>query len=140
MKRPKKQPMRKSSLLKYFINFILILRITCQDSVNRVISMVILNASIGVLLKALLVYSPINDLINSIRYLKIEPENYLLDDAIFGTVPLCSYEAICHFIEKFAHFLYLVSLSILLFFYKAFDKKFDAMLKKTLFSPKNTKK
>ena len=102
--------------------------------------MVILNASIGVLLKAVLVYSPINDLINSIEFHKIKPLNYLLDDAIFGTLPLCSYEAICHMIEKLADFLYLVSLSILLFFYKAFDKKFDAMFKTTLFCSKNTKK
>ena len=110
-----------------------------QDSVNRVISMVILNASIGVLLKAFLLYSPINDLINSIRYLKIKPTEYYLSDTVFGTVPLCSYEAICHLIEKFADFLYLVSLSILLFFYKAFDKKFDAILKKTIkLSSKNT--
>ena len=111
-----------------------------QDSVNRVITMVILNASIGVLLKAFLIYSPINDLINSIRYLKIKPIEYYLSDTIFGTVPLCSYEAVCHMIEKLADFLYLVSLSILMFFYKSFDKKFDAMLKMTLFSSKNNKK
>ena len=102
--------------------------------------MVILNASIGVLLKAFLLYSPINDLINSIRYLKIDPNEYDLSEAIFGTVPLCSYEAICHLIEELSDFLYLISLSILLFFYKAFDKKFDALLKNTLFSSKNTKK
>ena len=99
--------------------------------------MVILNASIGVLLKAFLLYSPINDLINSIRYLKIKPSEYYLSDAIFGTVPLCSYDTICHAIEKLGDFLYFVSLSILLFFYKSFDKKFDAMLKK---SSKNNNK
>ena len=90
--------------------------------------MVILNASIGVPLKAFLLYSPINDLINSFRYLKIKPIEYTLMDTIYGTVPLCSYDSICHAIEKLAEFLYLVSLSILVFFYKSFDKKFEAML------------
>jgi hypothetical protein len=59
-------------------------------------------------------------------------------DAINATVPLCSYDTICHAIEKLADILYLVSLSILLFFYKAFDKRFDEMLKKALFSSKIT--
>ena len=99
--------------------------------------MVILNASIGVLLKAFLVYSPINDLINSVKYLKIKPTDYSLMDAIFATVPLCSYDTFCHAIENLADFLYLLSLSILLFFYRAFDKRFEEMLQKTLFSSKN---
>ena len=100
--------------------------------------MVILNASIGVLLKAFLVYSPINDLINSIKYLKIHFIEYEQFDAIFGTVPLCYYDSICHAIEKLSDFLYLVSLSILLFFYKGFDKRFDELLKKTLFRSKDS--
>ena len=107
---------------------------------NRVIAMVILNASIGILLKALLVYSPINDLINSIKFHKINPNEFYQNDSVFGTVALCSYETVCHAIEKLAEVFYLVSLSILLFFYKAFDKKFDAMLKKMLVSSKNTNK
>ena len=102
--------------------------------------MVILNASIGVVLKAFLLYSPINDLINSIKLQKIKPIEFYQIDTVFGIVPLCSYETVCHAIEKLAEVFYLVSLSILLFFYKAFDKKFDAMLKNMLFSSKNTKK
>ena len=102
--------------------------------------MVILNASIGVLLKAFLLYSPINDLINSVNYFNIQPNEYTLMEAIFATVPLCSYDTICHAIEELADFLYLVSLSILLFFYRAFDKRFEEMLQKTLFSSKNNTK
>ena len=117
-----------------------ILRKSGQDLVNRVIVMVIFNASIGILLKALLVYSPINDLINSIKLHKISPIEFYQMDTVFSTVPLCSYETICHAIEKLAEVFYLISLSILLFFYKTFDKKFDAMLKKMLVSSKNTNK
>ena len=76
---------------------------------NRMVIMVILNASIGILLKAFLVYAPINDLINSIRYLKIDPIEYYQSDAIFGTVPLCSYEAVCHAIEELTNRLFVSS-------------------------------
>ena len=123
--------------LNQLISFISILfRKSGRESINRVIKMVILNASFGVILKAILAYSPIYDFINSFIYSKNLQNEYAYLDTIFNKEPLCSYEPICYTIERFANLLYLVSLSILMFFYRSFDKNFDIMFKKTLFNSK----
>lgn len=87
--------------------------------------MVILNATFGFFLKIFLIYSTIYDLSSFIKYLNRD-KNPIYLYFMFTFFYFCSFEKTCHKIEHFATFLYLISLSILIFFYHRFDRNFRA--------------
>lgn len=92
---------------------------------KRAVLMVILNATCGFFLKIFLIYSTIYDFSSFIKYLnrRNDPMYIYFMNAIFY---FCSFEKTCHKIEHFATFLYLISLSIPLIFYRRFDRNFRA--------------
>ena len=99
--------------------------------------MVILNATCGFFLKIFLIYSTFYDLSSFIKYLNRGNElMYLYFMPAFFY--FCSFEKTCHKIEHFATFLYLISLSIHLFFYHRFDKNFRAVFNVILNNLKKT--
>lgn len=60
----------------------------------------------------------------------ISNSNHLLSEYIFFDV--CIDAHVCEMFIKLSDFLYLLCISIQLFFYKHFDKKFDQCLKRIL--------
>ena len=85
--------------------------------------MVILNASIGLALKILSIFSPLFDLVNLIKF-NNKPTEFL--SIFYNLVKICSYDRTCRSIEQFARFLYSLSFLTYFYFYLKFDKKFKS--------------
>ena len=87
--------------------------------------MVILNASIGISLKILSVFSSMFDLVNLINFFN-STRNKLNFIFNYSVLNICSYDRTCRSIEQFARFLYLLSFLTYFYFYLKFDKKFKS--------------
>ncbi len=98
---------------------------------KRVIKLVILNATIGLLLKALSLYGPIYDA-DRITYLLNHDFKSRFRSANSYINVGCYYGQTCHTVEQMAKLLYMISLIILIIFYLNFDKNFYQAFKTTL--------
>ena len=92
--------------------------------------MVILNATFGLILKFPSTFSSLFDLVNLIKMtIKRNINDSLISIFIYYLIKICSFDQMCHTIERFANTLYLVSLASLFVFYFNFDKKFNSSFK-----------
>lgn len=85
--------------------------------------MVILNASVGIILKAISTYSTIYDLSSLVKFTN---ERWIPYFRSLGVVRFCWLDWTCQMIERLSFFLYAISLGSLTFFYYHFDKKFKS--------------
>lgn len=92
--------------------------------------MVILNATLGILLKVPSVYGPIFDLAQMINYWRDSRYNPH-HASFFLDISICWFDPACHSILRVAHLLYLSSFALNLAFYCKFDKKFRSAFEKT---------
>ena len=90
--------------------------------------MVILNATFNILFKSLITYSVFYDLITVILFIReYDLEN--VTDLLFGDFSLCHMNPLCNVIDQMGNMLYLISISIPLFFYSQFDRNFKSCKK-----------
>lgn len=80
--------------------------------------MVVMNASIGIILKFLSTFCPVYDLAKTVKYFFEYKNN------AFSKIRQCSLDFSLVSVEKFSLFLYTLSFSILLPFYYNFDQNF----------------
>lgn len=102
-----------------------------QDgSMNRTITMVIMNALFGFFLKIALAYIHIYDIAIVIKNI-----GYIKGQQFISFLNFCSLNWACRLIEKTFFFFYLISFATPLLFYYQFDKlfkvAFDTLLRKT---------
>ena len=106
-----------------------------ETAVNKAISMVILNTALNIIFKVpSLIYSII-DFYESIYRLDY---NYFLFHGGFGRfyMGFCNYAYFCHMFLRFSDILFLISISIQLFFFVHFDKKFKFSFYRIFFPKK----
>ena len=101
-----------------------------QDgSMKRTITMVIMNALLGFLLKIALAYIHIYDIVILIKNFNIKGQKNM------SFLNFCTLTWTCRFLEKAFFFLYLISFATPLFFYYQFDKlfrvAFDQLVRKS---------
>jgi hypothetical protein len=107
------------------------------ESMRRVILMVILNSLIHFLSKIPLTITSLNDLRLQISRTYFDVSYGTLRTYHWFTFPysmryFCALDKICLLFRKFGNFLYLISISINLFFLKKFDKNFQEKFKDSL--------
>lgn len=97
--------------------------------------MVVLNASLGLVLKAPSAFSSIYDLVNFIAdfYLDLdfrEDEDFL--DRLYYNLKICSFDLTCSTLESIANMLYFLLLFLFFMFCFKFDKKFKTCVQKVV--------
>ena len=100
-----------------------------QETIRKVLTMVILSALVSLIFKIPISITPLND----IRLLISTPFDHLEKDFKSGRElfkfpysmkTICYFDEICLIFESFGNFLFLFSFGINIFFYYKFDKKF----------------
>lgn len=110
-----------------------------ENPVQRAVVLVVLNASIGLVFRALTTYAPIFDIISIVSYMNNEKRYFWRSgDDMFTLSIFCQDTPQCHFIEFVANFLNIFPLCILLVFYFNFDKNFNQSFKDILCTKKLT--
>lgn len=101
-----------------------------EDPLKKTIRMIILNAMLGITLRALNVYPIIYDLATIISLFR-EVEISRLQSRFYMTFfHTCALVESCECIQKLANLLYLTSLSTYFFFFYRFDNKFRRSFKR----------
>ena len=86
---------------------------------NRIVSLVILNATVGLILKIFQGYSPIFSM-----YYELKNQISFVNDFYAKSIRTCHTDFYCNTIDTFGKFLFLVNLTIPFFFYYKYDKRF----------------
>jgi len=110
-----------------------------EESVRRVIKMVILNSTVNIFCKIPMTITSLNDLRLMIQrgdFKNIQPYFEYLHWFTFSynMKYICSSDRICEIFQSFGNLLYLISLSLSIVFLKSFDKKFQNAFQQTFFS------
>ena len=111
-----------------------------EEAVNKSIKMVVLNTSIGIFFKLPVAFIPLFNVIANFYYKKAFDEN--ADTDFFYNLEFLKKNESLKVIEDVSNFLFVLSLSIQLFIYNRFDKKFrtgyERLMDKVSFRKKTT--
>lgn len=94
--------------------------------------MVILNTLVGVLLKSMTTYAPLNDIraISVSLFVQSHSDSPDQKIAYLTDVNICELNSSCRSVERISAVVFLLSLSTNLWFFFVFDKKFNQCLKR----------
>lgn len=103
-----------------------------KNPVKKSIVMVILNTVVGVLLKSMTTYAPLNDIraISVSLFLQSHSDSPNEKIAYLTYVNLCELNSSCRSVERISTVVFLLSLSTNLCFFFVFDKNFNQCLKR----------
>ena len=96
---------------------------------NRVVKLIILNATVGLILKSFLTFSPIFTIYHQLAFLKNDSSKY---QYLLNNVSTCNSDHVCNALDAIGRSLLLVNLTIPFVFFYKFDLKFNECFKNLL--------
>ena len=120
---------KKNFLLIFFFKFYYLtikkLRKNENRSINRVVQLIVLNATLGIILKSLMTIRPIYTIKNQIEFIFMNLKNFPMPDIHFKSrVRICQSDYVCTTIDSIGRNLFIVNLAIPFFFFYKFDYRF----------------